>query len=303
MYKAAVITVSDKGYAGLREDASGPAVCAMLEGAGWDVVYTAIIPDEAEAIKSNIARLCDERNADLVITTGGTGFSPRDVTPEATLAVVERKASGIAEAMRAKSMEITPRGCLSRGEAGIRGRSLVVNLPGSPKAATENLGFVLEALSHGVEMLKSGGSADCADGNENRADAATKKSPPSMDEWLKEAREHPDAEKCGMYLVHNGTVRKSARARVREGSDVPDTRGMIFSYDGEKVAAAERETLAMPGIYYVRTWLNSGELAVGEDIMRVMVAGDIRPNVIKALDFLVGVIKSQCVAEREIFEE
>ena len=159
---AAVITVSDKGAQGLRTDTSGPAVCALLEEAGWEVVYRAVIPDELEQIKAELTACADERRIDLVLTTGGTGFSPRDVTPEATLAVVEREARGLPEAMRAASMAITPRGCLSRAAAGIRGRTLVVNLPGSEKAARENLLAVLEPIRHGVEMLRSGGSADCA---------------------------------------------------------------------------------------------------------------------------------------------
>lgn len=159
---AAVITVSDKGAQGLRTDTSGPAVCALLEEAGWEVVYRAVIPDELERIKAELTACADERRIDLVLTTGGTGFSPRDVTPEATLAVVEREARGLPEAMRAASMAITPRGCLSRAAAGIRGRTLVVNLPGSEKAARENLLAVLEPIRHGVEMLRSGGSADCA---------------------------------------------------------------------------------------------------------------------------------------------
>lgn len=159
---AAVITVSDKGAQGLRTDTSGPAVCALLEEAGWEVVYRAVIPDELERIKAELTACADERRIDLVLTTGGTGFSPRDVTPEATLAVVEREARGLPEAMRAASMAITPRGCLSRAAAGIRGRTLVVNLPGSEKAARENLLAVLEPIRHGVEMLRSAGSADCA---------------------------------------------------------------------------------------------------------------------------------------------
>lgn len=163
-YTAAVITVSDKGAAGLREDTSGPELCRILGENGWDVVHTAIIPDERDEIKAQLIACCDEIGAALVLTTGGTGFSPRDITPEATLEVIERRTPGIPEAMRAESMRITPKGCLSRGEAGIRGRSLIVNLPGSKKAAKENIESVLAALQHGVEMLRGEGSADCAEG-------------------------------------------------------------------------------------------------------------------------------------------
>lgn len=161
-YSAAVITVSDKGYRGLREDTSGPALCAMLELDAWDVCYRALVPDETEEIQKQLIKCSDELRIALVLTTGGTGFSPRDITPEATRAVIERETPGIPEAMRAESMRITPRGCLSRSAAGIRGRTLIVNLPGSEKAAKENLSAVLGAIRHGVDMLCSEGSADCA---------------------------------------------------------------------------------------------------------------------------------------------
>lgn len=161
-YTAAVITVSDKGYRGEREDTSGPAVCAICEEHGISVAYKAMIPDEAEMIKAELIRCSDELGLSLVLTTGGTGFSPRDITPEATLAVVERETRGIPEAMRAESMKITPRGCLSRSAAGIRGRTLIINLPGSRKAATENLLAVIDPVAHGLDMLASAGSADCA---------------------------------------------------------------------------------------------------------------------------------------------
>ena len=159
---AAVITVSDKGARGARVDTSGPAVCAILREAGWDVVYTAMVPDEQEQIQRELLWCADEKHVNLVLTTGGTGFSPRDVTPEATLAVVERETRGIPEAMRFASLQITPRACLSRGAAGILGRTLIVNLPGSGKAARENLAAVIDPIRHGVEMLLSSGSADCA---------------------------------------------------------------------------------------------------------------------------------------------
>lgn len=161
-YTAAVITVSDKGARGEREDKSGPALCALALEHGYDVVCTSIIPDEIDQIKAELLRCCDELGVRLVLTTGGTGFSPRDVTPEATMAVVKRATPGIPELMRAESMKITPRGCLSRSAAGIRGRSLIINLPGSPKAAKENLLAVIEPIKHGLDMLASEGSADCA---------------------------------------------------------------------------------------------------------------------------------------------
>ena len=162
-YSAAVITVSDKGYRGEREDTSGPNLCRLLEEKGFRVEYTAMVPDERELIKAELLKCTDELGIALVLTTGGTGFSPRDITPEATLEVVERLTPGIPEAMRAESMKITPRGCLSRSAAGIRGRSLIVNLPGSRKAAQENLLAVLEPMAHGLEMLQGEGSANCAE--------------------------------------------------------------------------------------------------------------------------------------------
>ena len=161
-YTAAVITVSDKGFRGERRDTSGPALCAIAEEYGLSVVYTTLVPDETLDIQRELKKCADELGVSLVLTTGGTGFSPRDVTPEATKAVIERETPGIPEAMRAASMRITPRGCLSRSVAGIRGRTLIVNLPGSEKAARENVLAVMEALLHGLDILKSEGSADCA---------------------------------------------------------------------------------------------------------------------------------------------
>ena len=161
-FTAAVITVSDKGSKGERVDTSGPSLCKILEEDGWKVEYTNIIPDDFVKIQEELKLCADEKKIPLVLTTGGTGFSPRDITPEATLAVIERRTPGIPEAMRAESLRITPKGCLSRSEAGIRGLTLIINLPGSEKAAKENLNAVLSALKHGIEMLYSGGSADCA---------------------------------------------------------------------------------------------------------------------------------------------
>lgn len=161
MYTAAVITVSDKGYRGERVDTSGPNLCQILKEKGYDVAYTAIVPDEAEQIKEELQKCADTLGIALVLTTGGTGFSPRDITPEATLAVVERLTPGIPEAMRAESMRVTPKGCLSRGVAGIRGRTLIINLPGSKKASAENILAVIDPVRHGLDMLYSEGSADC----------------------------------------------------------------------------------------------------------------------------------------------
>ena len=166
-YSAAVITVSDKCSAGERVDTSGPALCAVLEGRGFSVCHTCIVPDEKEEIRAELVRCADELKLNLVLTTGGTGFSPR----EATLEVIQRRTPGIPEAMRAESMRITPRGCLSRSEAGIRGRTLIINLPGSEKAAKENLAAVIDAIDHGLQMLRSEGSADCAQEHGGRSNA------------------------------------------------------------------------------------------------------------------------------------
>ena len=161
MFYAAVLTVSDRSFRRERPDGSGPLVAKLLEEAGYAVVRTAVLPDEQPQIEAALREIADSGRVQLLVTTGGTGFAPRDVTPEATLAVCERLAPGIPEAMRQASMRVTPRAMLSRAQAGIRGRTLIVNLPGSPKAARENLEAVLPALSHGLEML-SGRPADCA---------------------------------------------------------------------------------------------------------------------------------------------
>lgn len=162
MYQAAVITVSDKGFLGQRQDTSGPALVSLLQEKGYEVVHTQIVPDDRDAIRDALLACTDEMQLPLVLTTGGTGFSPRDITPEVTMELVQRPTPGIPEAMRAESMKITPRGCLSRSAAGIRGRSLIINLPGSEKAAKENILAVIDAVGHGLEMLLSQGSADCA---------------------------------------------------------------------------------------------------------------------------------------------
>ena len=153
MYTAAIITISDRASAGVYEDKTGPVLIEMLKDAGYEVRETLVIPDDREQIEKTFIRLTDQHTA-LILSAGGTGFAPRDVTPEATLAVCQRMVPGIPEVMRASSMRITPRGMLSRAQDGIRDRSLIVNLPGSPKAARENLEAVLPALSHGIAMLQ-----------------------------------------------------------------------------------------------------------------------------------------------------
>jgi molybdenum cofactor synthesis domain-containing protein len=158
---AGVITVSDKGSRGEREDKSGIEVVNLLKGIGADIVQTAIIPDEVDQIKKILVEYADIRNLDLIITTGGTGVSPRDVTPDATLAVIDKEVPGMAEAMRRESAAITPHAMISRAVAGIRGRSLIINLPGSPKGVRENLAVILPALKHAVEKIKGDGT-ECA---------------------------------------------------------------------------------------------------------------------------------------------
>ena len=148
------VTVSDRRAAGEREDLSGPAAVSMLKEAGFEVLETVIVPDEQEQISAELKRLADQRQISLVVTSGGTGFSLRDRTPEATLDAAERIAPGIAEAMRVKSLQITDKAMLSRGVSVIRGRTLIVNLPGSPKAVKESLGFILGALDHGLGILR-----------------------------------------------------------------------------------------------------------------------------------------------------
>lgn len=161
MFKAAVITVSDRCFTGERPDEGGPLVAGMLKEAGYEIASTAMVPDEQKQIEAALRDIADSGEADLIVTTGGTGFAPRDVTPEATRAVCERMTPGIPEAMRHSSMAITNRAMLSRAEAGIRKKTLIINLPGSPKAAKENLEAVLPALGHGLTML-CGATADCA---------------------------------------------------------------------------------------------------------------------------------------------
>ena len=159
-YQAAVITLSDKGSQGKRQDTSGPAIAARLKDSGYDVVET-LLPDEAAALRQQLCRLADQRQVDLIVTTGGTGFSPRDITPEATMAVADRIAPGIAEAMRAASLRITPRAMLSRAVSVIRKGTLIINLPGSEKACQECMDVFLDTIPHGLDLLR-GESGDCA---------------------------------------------------------------------------------------------------------------------------------------------
>ena len=159
--RAAVITLSDKGSRGERDDKSGPLIVEMLTAAGYVVEETMLLPDEARALKAQLIRLADGRQVNLILTTGGTGFSPRDITPEATYAVADRNAPGIAEAMRYHSLSITPRGMLSRAASVLRGKTLIVNLPGSPKAVKENLEYILPSLEHGVRIA-AGLDGECA---------------------------------------------------------------------------------------------------------------------------------------------
>ena len=154
-FRAAVITLSDKAYGGIREDESGPAAAGILEEAGYEIIETILLPDEPEMLQKALCRLADQRQADLVITTGGTGFSPRDRTPEATMAVADRNAPGIAEYIRMRSMEVTSRAMLGRGVSVIRKGTLIINLPGSPKAVRESLGFILDSLPHGLKVLRN----------------------------------------------------------------------------------------------------------------------------------------------------
>ena len=154
MKRAAIITVSDSGYRGEREDLSGPVIKEILEKEGYAVISMDILPDDQVMIAVKLQEIADSERAELILTTGGTGFSERDITPEATEEVIERKVPGIPEAIRAYSMTITKRAMLSRGTAGIRGKTLIVNLPGSPKAVKECLEYIIDALGHGIEILK-----------------------------------------------------------------------------------------------------------------------------------------------------
>ena len=161
MYRVAIITLSDKGARGEREDVSGQVIEDMVKEAGYEVVSRQLLSDDRQGLTDALISLCDSNAAELILTTGGTGFSPRDNAPEATLAACERMASGIAEAMRIASLQITPRAMLSRAVSGIRKKTLIVNLPGSPKAVKENLSFILPTLEHGIAILV-GDDGECA---------------------------------------------------------------------------------------------------------------------------------------------
>ena len=156
-YRAYVLTSSDSGYAGQREDVSGPTAMEMLREAGYEIAGYALLPDEFSVLTEKLIAVCDSEEAELLITTGGTGFSARDCMPEATLAAAERAVPGIPEAMRWYSLQVTPRAMLSRAAAGLRGSTLIVNLPGSPKAVRECLGFILPTLEHAIRMMQGGG--------------------------------------------------------------------------------------------------------------------------------------------------
>lgn len=161
MYKVGIITASDKGALGQREDISGKTIREIVEDRGYRVERAIILPDNEEAIFNELVYMADELKVDLILTTGGTGFSKRDVTPEATMKACDRMANGIAEAIRYHSLSITPRAMLSRAVSGIRGETLIINLPGSPKAVKEALDYIMDSVHHGLEILK-GDSHDCA---------------------------------------------------------------------------------------------------------------------------------------------
>ncbi len=158
--KFAILTVSDRSSSGLREDLSGPVLQGAVEDYGWEVTQTDIVPDEISAIEERLRQWSDSGKNNLILTTGGTGFTPRDVTPEATKAVLDRDAPGLAEAMRAGSLTITPHAMLSRSVAGIRKKTLIINLPGSPKGALENFRIIAPVLPHAVQLLENDSGAE-----------------------------------------------------------------------------------------------------------------------------------------------
>ncbi|MDR1320649.1 MAG: MogA/MoaB family molybdenum cofactor biosynthesis protein [Gracilibacteraceae bacterium] len=160
MITVGILTASDRGAAGQREDRSGDVIKELVEKTGWTVRRREILPDEMELIRDRLVYFTDELKLNIILTTGGTGFSPRDMTPEATLAVVERLTPGITETMRAESLRFTKKAMLSRAQAGIRRQSLIINLPGSPSGARECLEAILPALAHGIEIL-TGAAGDC----------------------------------------------------------------------------------------------------------------------------------------------
>lgn len=149
-----VLTISDRAASGERADLSGPAIITLMVSHGWDIANQAVVADNLESIRETLIAWCDSGKLDCLLTTGGTGFAPRDITPEATRSVVNRPAPGLVEAMRAASLVVTPHAMLSRAEAGIRGRTLIINLPGSPKGALENIEVILPVLPHAVQLLQ-----------------------------------------------------------------------------------------------------------------------------------------------------
>ncbi len=161
MKRVAIITSSDSGYRKEREDVSGPTIKEIVEANGYQVVSMIILPDDREMLGEEMKRIADENLAELILTTGGTGFSPRDCTPEATEDIIERRAPGIPEAMRAYSMQFTKRAMLTRASAGIRRQTLIINLPGSPKAVRECLEYIIDSLDHGIDIL-TGEASNCA---------------------------------------------------------------------------------------------------------------------------------------------
>ncbi len=158
--KVGILTSSDRSSRGERSDLSGPVLVEMVREKGWDIVETLIVPDDVGILRDTLILWADSGDIDLILTTGGTGFSPRDITPEATRLVVNKLAPGLAEAMRAESLKITPHAMLSRAIAGIRGRTLIINLPGSPKAARENLQIIAPVLGHAIQLLREDAAAE-----------------------------------------------------------------------------------------------------------------------------------------------
>jgi molybdopterin adenylyltransferase len=158
--RVGILTVSDRSWNGVRDDLSGPALVKCVEDAGWEISQKGLVPDQMNLIREKLTAWCDEIDLDIILTTGGTGFSPRDMTPEATIAVLDRSAPGLAEAMRAASLKVTAHGMLSRAVTGIRGSTIIINLPGSPKAAVENLQAIIAVLPHAVQLLRNDPAAE-----------------------------------------------------------------------------------------------------------------------------------------------
>lgn len=162
MYSVGIITASDKGAQGERQDLSGPLAQKIMEDKGYAIKRAVILPDEEDLLCNEMIYMADQLNVNLILTTGGTGFSMRDVTPEATLKVIHKQAPGISEAIRYHSLQITPKAMLSRGMAGIRGKTLIINLPGSPKAVQESLACIVDVLDHGLQIL-AGDTSECGE--------------------------------------------------------------------------------------------------------------------------------------------